>query len=203
MSLRTQSMRRRKSSVTLQLWVSVDHVVQSPKLTVIRSTVAGFSGIGTGALSSFLSLCSSVVQVGGSACFCCRALLTTFSRSVSGYGTCTLFGLMEGAGSVFATQLTAWVRAFYSIAVIQNVMTTGLMAWRIYTTHKRTSGYKTSASMSAVGVLRILIESAALQLIAEVILLILYCVNDGAQFILLEAITPLVVSASVAHFDMS
>lgn len=44
-----------------------------------------------------------------------------------------------------------------------------------------------------LSVIRILIESAALQLIAELILLAFYSADMNAQFIMLEAITPLVV----------
>ena len=42
-------------------------------------------------------------------------------------------------------------------------------------------------------ILLILVESASLQLVVELILLILYSINYNAQYILLEIVTPLVV----------
>ena len=42
-------------------------------------------------------------------------------------------------------------------------------------------------------VVRILVESAALQLVVEFVLLVLYAANENAQYILLELVTPLVV----------
>ena len=45
-------------------------------------------------------------------------------------------------------------------------------------------------------ILRILIESASIQFIAEVILLALYSANYNAQYLLLELVTPLVVRVS-------
>lgn len=100
---------------------------------------------------------------------------------------------MKGQGDVFEANFDAWVKAFYSLAVTQNVMTTGLMAYRLYSSHRQTAAYKVGKS-NVVRVMRILIESAALQLVAEFVLLILYTTNSPAQFILLEAITPIVVS---------
>ena len=43
-------------------------------------------------------------------------------------------------------------------------------------------------------IVRILIESASLQFFVEVLLLALYAANYNAQYILLEIVTPLVVS---------
>ena len=111
---------------------------------------------------------------------------------VSGYWTCTLFGLMKGQANVFEPNLLAWIKAFYALAVIQNIMTTGLMAYRIYLSHRHTAAYKATNS-NLIKLMRILLESAALQLLAEVILLGLYSSNNSAQFILLEAMTPIVV----------
>lgn len=45
-------------------------------------------------------------------------------------------------------------------------------------------------------VLRILVESASLQFVVETILLGLYAADNNAQYILLEIVTPLVVSVS-------
>lgn len=84
---------------------------------------------------------------------------------------------------------------FYALAVIQNIMTTSLMAYRIWISYRNTAAYKMNSG-GLLSVIRILIESAALQLIAELILLAFYSADMNAQFIMLEAITPLVVRRS-------
>ena len=66
------------------------------------------------------------------------------------------------------------------------------MAFRIWQTDRRSKQYRADKS-TLLPVMRILIESAALQLLVEFILLILYAINLNAQFILLEIVTPLVV----------
>lgn len=67
------------------------------------------------------------------------------------------------------------------------------MAFRIWQTDKRSAGYRTNRQGNLMPILRILIESASIQFITEVVLLALYCANYNAQYLLLELVTPLVV----------
>ncbi|KAJ7682236.1 hypothetical protein DFH06DRAFT_290223 [Mycena polygramma] len=70
------------------------------------------------------------------------------------------------------------------------------MAWRIGATDGKASSYRVGQS-NFMPILRILVESAAFYLVAELILLILYACNNNAQFIALEAITPVTVSFGI------
>lgn len=67
------------------------------------------------------------------------------------------------------------------------------MAYRIWESDRRTSFYRTSKENTLLPVLRILVESAAIQFVAELLLLSLYVSGSNAQFILLEPGVPLVV----------
>jgi hypothetical protein len=66
------------------------------------------------------------------------------------------------------------------------------MAFRIWKTDRRSKQWRTSEG-NLLPVVRILVESAALQLLVEFVLLIMYSINLDAQYILLELVTPLVV----------
>lgn len=66
------------------------------------------------------------------------------------------------------------------------------MAYRIWSSERFSAKYRLG-NRSLLPYLRILIESAALQLIAELIVLALYASGLNAQYILLEALTPVVV----------
>ena len=68
------------------------------------------------------------------------------------------------------------------------------MAYKIWETNKKSAKYRTNNEGNLMPILRILIESAATQFAAEVILLALYSANYSAQYLLLELVTPLVVS---------
>ncbi len=67
------------------------------------------------------------------------------------------------------------------------------MAYKIWATDRLSASFRTQKS-NLLPIVRILIESAALQLIVEILLLALYAANYNAQYILLEIVTPLVVS---------
>lgn len=66
------------------------------------------------------------------------------------------------------------------------------MAFRIWQTDRRSIKFRTNQEGNLMPILRILIESASIQFMAEVILLSLYSANYNAQYLLLELITPLV-----------
>jgi hypothetical protein len=110
--------------------------------------------------------------------------------------TCAIFSKIQPGTTVFDGSLDAWVKTFYSLAVAQNIITTTLVAWRIAATDKQSSSYRVGQG-NLIPILRILVESAALYLAAEIILLILYACNSNAQFIALDAITPIIVRAIV------
>ncbi|KAJ7129174.1 hypothetical protein C8R44DRAFT_699820 [Mycena epipterygia] len=121
----------------------------------------------------------------------CIPFLMVFGSAASGYMTCAIFAEIQPGTTVFDGSLDAWVKTFYSLAVAQNIITTSLMAWRIASTDRRASSYRVGQG-NLEPILRILVESAALYLRVELILLVLYTCNNNAQFIALEAITPII-----------
>ncbi|KAJ6536784.1 hypothetical protein DFH09DRAFT_1315994 [Mycena vulgaris] len=121
----------------------------------------------------------------------CIPFFMVFGSAVSGYMACAIFAKIQAGSTVFAGSLDAWIKTFASLAVAQNIITTALMAWRIAAAEQQVSSYRIGKG-NLMPILRILVESAALYLVAELILLILYASNTNAQFIALEAITPIV-----------
>ncbi|KAJ6612909.1 hypothetical protein B0H10DRAFT_1806579, partial [Mycena sp. CBHHK59/15] len=118
------------------------------------------------------------------------------ASTISGYMVCGLYSSIPRDATVFDPRLTNWITTFYSIAVAQNISTTGLMAWRLWQGEKNSARYRMGSRGSLMPILRILVESAALYLFVEILLLSLYAVDYNAQYILLECVTPIVVGAS-------
>ncbi|KAJ6583815.1 hypothetical protein B0H10DRAFT_1833221 [Mycena sp. CBHHK59/15] len=114
------------------------------------------------------------------------------ASTISGYMVCGLYSSIPRDATVFDPRLTNWITTFYSIAVAQNISTTGLMAWRLWQGEKNSARYRMGSHGSLMPVLRILVESAALYLFVEILLLSLYAVDYNAQYILLECVTPIV-----------
>lgn len=111
---------------------------------------------------------------------------------MSGYSTAALYRTIDATASIFDPVLLHWISAFYATSFVQSFLTTFLMAYRIGMADRKTAKYRTSSG-SLMPVLRILVESAAFQLVIEFIVLILYACNHNTQYILLETITPSVV----------
>ena len=112
---------------------------------------------------------------------------------------CGTYASITATETVFNDRLNNWIKTFYSIAVVLNIITTSLMSYKIWITHRRSANYQIGKGR-LLTVLRILVESAALQLIVEMILLALYSENIIAQYIVLESVASVVVSAF--HFRM-
>ncbi|KAF4583656.1 hypothetical protein EYR38_002411 [Pleurotus pulmonarius] len=92
--------------------------------------------------------------------------------------------------SIFTSQLNPWIQAFSSIAVAQNIITTALMAFRISRTSARSAQFRTENRLRPI--VRILVESAALQLVVEALVWALYSRSENAQYVVLELVTPMV-----------
>ncbi|TCD69743.1 hypothetical protein EIP91_006510 [Steccherinum ochraceum] len=109
---------------------------------------------------------------------------------ISGYTVCGLYTTIN-TDSVFDHRLSSWVSTFYAVAVVQSSMTTGLMMYRIWQAEKRSASYRTGKSPLRP-VLWILLESAALLVVVEIVLLALYSADYNCQYLLLEPVTPIV-----------
>ncbi|KAJ3842651.1 hypothetical protein F5878DRAFT_374850 [Lentinula raphanica] len=118
------------------------------------------------------------------------SFLLTFNI-IAGYMVCGLYSTVSSTETVFDPRLTVWIKIFYSLAVVLNIITTSLMSYRIWTTHRQSSSYASSQS-HLMPILRILVESAALQLVVEIVLLALYSQDINAQYILLESVASIV-----------
>ncbi|THH32128.1 hypothetical protein EUX98_g2071 [Antrodiella citrinella] len=118
-------------------------------------------------------------------------ILLLFVSIGSGYTVCGLYTVIRTTKTVFDGRLASWVSTFYAVAVVQSSITTGLMMYRIWQAEKRTASYRTGQSPLRP-VLWILLESAALLVVVEIVLLALYTADYNCQYLLLEPVTPIV-----------
>lgn len=82
----------------------------------------------------------------------------------------------------------------YPLAFSQNVLTTGLIVYRLVIQHRQSSGVGLAHSLDRMGLLdiaRIIVESAALYTLEFLILIVLFIMkNQVAQPVLLAMVTP-------------
>ncbi|KAF8992777.1 hypothetical protein BDQ17DRAFT_1456219 [Cyathus striatus] len=79
---------------------------------------------------------------------------------------------------------------YYSVAFALSVMTVGLMSYRIWIAHRNTAS-DCVGKPRLLSIMWILIESAALQIITEFIILVLSCIYDNPEIIVLEWVPPI------------
>jgi len=131
-----------------------------------------------------------------------------------------LFGIGSNAALFFwfmhpsaenATKSLPWLATVYPISFSQNTITTGMIAFKIWKQHRASAmagiAYN-SSSLSLIDLFRIIIESAMIYTLQQLVLIILYPSNNNAQYIMDAAIIPSVgiVFALIAvrvHFSRS
>lgn len=99
-------------------------------------------------------------------------------------------------GAIFSPTLVHWMNTIYAVAFVQNTMTTGLIAFRIWRQDRETRralGIQTWRSgHSLLPLVRIIIESAMVYVLEVLVLIILYALGHNGQYVVQEAIVPTV-----------
>jgi len=112
--------------------------------------------------------------------------------AVSGYYTTGyLVTIAQSDDTVFDNPYRAWITTFYVLALVQIITSTSLIAYRLWDRERHISQYRAS-TFSFLPVMHIVIESAATYVLAQLVLVILYAIDDNAQYVVLESITPLI-----------
>ncbi|KAL0575176.1 hypothetical protein V5O48_006798 [Marasmius crinis-equi] len=110
----------------------------------------------------------------------------------TGYASCAMLASSDPLRGKLDPLLQYMMQTFYALAVIGNMIPTGLMVYRLWSTHRKFSNSAIATPSILYPVLRILVESASLQLIVEVILLGLFDSGRQEQFIVLPLIVPVI-----------
>lgn len=96
-------------------------------------------------------------------------------------------------GMASLDSVLSWMATIYPLVFAQNIVTTGLIAFKIWTQHRVSTAngvIDTSSRLSLFNVLRIIIESAAIYTLQLLVLLILYPMQHNAQYIVQSAVIP-------------
>ncbi|KAJ8462333.1 hypothetical protein ONZ45_g17973 [Pleurotus djamor] len=121
-------------------------------------------------------------------------LILTAVSTVVGVSICASFANPKNPNQSKESPMTdPLIQVILTAAVIMNVITTGLIAYRIWKTSVETLKYQLESKV--LGILRIIVESAAVQLLFEILLLVLFSVRVNEAYIVLEMVTPVVAIA--------
>ncbi|KAJ8522333.1 hypothetical protein ONZ45_g1112 [Pleurotus djamor] len=100
-------------------------------------------------------------------------------------------------GSIFSPTLVHWMNTLYSVALVQNVITTGLIAYHIYGHERRNRqhgvvSWSLTPSAGLIPLVRIIVESAMGYTAILIVLIVLYALDNNGQYIMQECSVPAV-----------
>ncbi|KAF4580795.1 hypothetical protein AB1N83_008442 [Pleurotus pulmonarius] len=104
---------------------------------------------------------------------------------------CTMIPPLAAADTPATLPIDRSIKVFYSLAVAQNVLTTALMAFRIWRTWSESAKYYEGEN-TLLPIIRVLVESAALQLVVEALTLGLCAGGLNAVLLPQGVVTPVV-----------
>jgi len=111
----------------------------------------------------------------------------SMGTAIAGYGACAAFARSTPNTSVFA--ITNWITSLFSLSLSTNIICTSLVAFRIWSTHRRVKDY---GATNLWPVMIIVIESGAIYSAGLISLLVTYAVGSNGQYPALDAELPLV-----------
>ncbi|KAJ7060106.1 hypothetical protein C8F01DRAFT_1084505 [Mycena amicta] len=118
-------------------------------------------------------------------------LVLLVASIVSGSMACQRLSTVTSYGHIFDPALWDWIAVFYVLALGQNTITTGLMAFRLWLVDRRSKAYNVGRSQFFSTML-LLIESEALYFVLQVVVLAVFLAKSNIQLVLLGSIPPIV-----------
>ncbi|KAJ7144466.1 hypothetical protein C8R44DRAFT_916504, partial [Mycena epipterygia] len=116
-------------------------------------------------------------------------LILLAANIVSGYVSCQQLATST-AERLFDPAVRDWIMAFYTLAVAHNAVTTGLMAFRLWWVDRYISDRFAHPRFKTT--ILLLVESAALYFMLQIVVLVAFVTHSNIQFLLLGAIPPVI-----------
>ncbi|KAI0710094.1 hypothetical protein C8Q76DRAFT_741007 [Earliella scabrosa] len=106
-----------------------------------------------------------------------------------GVGILYSFARVVPEAEIFVAELQHWIVAFFSLTLATNIICTSLVAWRIWWMNRAIMDF---ATHSYHPIIFLILESGAVYSATLTALLILYRTGSWFQYVLLDAISPIV-----------
>ncbi|CCM02394.1 uncharacterized protein FIBRA_04492 [Fibroporia radiculosa] len=115
-------------------------------------------------------------------------LITWLGLIANGIGVCLQFAEFTMGEYVYADYAGRWVTADCIFTFLTNVYCSLLISWRVWRSRSRAKPLRNN---SALGALAIIVESAAIQTVWNLIFFVLFQVRSNAQFIAIDLWSPM------------
>lgn len=116
-------------------------------------------------------------------------ILLLLASTATGIGILYAFDKVKPEASIFVVQLGHWITAFFSTTFATNVICTALVAYRVWAINRKRISFRTHHLRS---VMLLIVESGAAYSATLLALLILYNADSWFQYVVLDAVSPIV-----------
>ncbi|KAF5381651.1 hypothetical protein D9615_005471 [Tricholomella constricta] len=116
-------------------------------------------------------------------------IVLLFGSTLTGGGILYSFAKVIPEANVFVLQLSQWFLAFLSMTLATNIICTSLVAYRIWAINRKAISFSED---SLRPIMLLVIESGAIYSATLITLLILYEAKSWFQYVLIDAVSPIV-----------
>ncbi|KIM81615.1 hypothetical protein PILCRDRAFT_821390 [Piloderma croceum F 1598] len=116
--------------------------------------------------------------------------------SVAATGIGSMYALSQGSAAVFAPFISRWIKSFYATSLSTNLLSTLLLAYRIWSIDRQTLSVRVTKSHLRP-ILSVVIDSGLLYSFTLVAALVCFTLESHGQNIILNMISPII---SIAFF---
>ncbi|KAG2132950.1 hypothetical protein DEU56DRAFT_421937 [Suillus clintonianus] len=95
-------------------------------------------------------------------------------------------------GNIYTNQTEQWVMAFFTLTLSTNLISSGLLAYRIWTFERNLSAIRASTSGTLMHIVRVLVDAALLYSAALLPMLICFIRSNNAQYVIADMMTPII-----------
>ncbi|KAJ7202240.1 hypothetical protein C8J57DRAFT_404822 [Mycena rebaudengoi] len=110
--------------------------------------------------------------------------------ATAGVGILYSFAVVVPEAEIFVVQLQHWILSFFSVTLATNIICTGLVAFRLWDINRQVKDFGVNHSFNPI--ILLVIESGAIYSGTLMTLLILYKTESWFQYVLLDAVSPIV-----------
>ncbi|KAL5492766.1 hypothetical protein ACEPAI_4213 [Sanghuangporus weigelae] len=109
--------------------------------------------------------------------------------TATGIGILYSFARVVPQASIFVVELSHWITSFFSMTFATNVICTALVAYRVWSINRKRLSFRVRKLRP---IMLLIVESGAFYSATLMALLILYNVDSWFQYVVLDAVSPIV-----------
>ncbi|KAG2138790.1 hypothetical protein BD769DRAFT_227941 [Suillus cothurnatus] len=95
-------------------------------------------------------------------------------------------------GDIYSNKAGRWVAALYALTLLTNLITSGLLAYRIWAIERRVSAMRATMQGTLMPIVRIFVDAAIMYSTVLFVMLVCFLCSNNAQYVILDTIIPII-----------